>query len=74
MPVKREKGGFSEAVYDEFIIEEAEQTEGCSILTNDHFRGQVESGRLNAAWRDRRIVKFTFVENELRPMQYGRKH
>ena len=54
-------------------IDHAERTAGCLILTNDHLLKQVERGRISAQWRDGRIVKYCFVQNELRPLQYSPK-
>jgi len=58
---------------DNWIIDHAQKTERCAILTNDHYRREVEAGLIDAAWRDDRVVKFTFVQNELRPMPYAKK-
>ena len=58
---------------DEWILDHARRTEGCCILTNDHLLKHVERGLITAAWRDSRVVKFTFVRNELRPMKYSPK-
>lgn len=58
---------------DAWIIDEAQRVEGSLILTNDHMQQHVDRGTITAAWRDRHIVKFCFVENELRPMIYARK-
>ena len=58
---------------DNWIIDHAQRTAGCKILTNDHLESHIARGKVSAAWRDARVIKFAFVHNELRPMNYERK-
>ena len=58
---------------DMWIIDHAKRNEGCRILTNDHMQKQVDRGEITAEWRNARLVKFVFVRNELRPIDYRGK-
>ena len=57
---------------DNWLIDHAKRT-GCKILTNDHLESHISRGKLTAAWRDAHVIKFCFVANQLRPMEYEQK-
>ena len=58
---------------DNWLLDHAKRTADCKILTNDHLESHITRGKVTAMWRDQHVIKFCFVHNELRPIEYESK-